>query len=272
MEMSSQSIKSYVISLETAQQRREHITREFSDKGITFEFFDALFPSPRLDEEINKLLPNLSLQNNLTVGEKACFMSHISLWKKCLDNNLDYIAIFEDDVFMGKNSDAFLSNDLWLKERFSVNDSYIIHLETFVFPSKYKRSNIKSYYGRKFHIMSSMHFGAAGYIISRTAIEYLFKLFLSYTPSQLEPIDMLIFDRLLNDKNLAVYQLSPAICIQENRLYQTGLKFKSQLEDDRAKLLQAIKKDKKARNIFSKIGRELFRLKRRITHRKIKFI
>lgn len=270
--MSIQSIKNYVISLETAQQRREHITQEFSDKGINFEFFDALFPSPKLDEEINRLLPNLSLQDNLTIGEKACFMSHISLWKKCLDDNLDYIAIFEDDVFMGKNSDAFLSTDLWLKERFSENESYIIHLETFVFPSKYKRSNIKPYYGRKFHIMSSMHFGAAGYIISKSAIKYLFKLFLSYKPSQLEPIDMLIFERLLNDKNLVVYQLSPAICIQENRLYQTGLKLKSQLEDDRAKLLKTIKKDRKAKNIFSKVGRELFRLKRRVTHKKIKFI
>lgn len=62
MEMSSQSIKSYVISLETAQQRREHITQEFSDKVdkvIVSKFLDIFSPSEIMDETVNELMPAL---------------------------------------------------------------------------------------------------------------------------------------------------------------------------------------------------------------------
>lgn len=62
MEMSSQSIKSYVISLETAQQRRDNITREFSDKVdkvIVSKFFDIFSPSEIMDETVNELMPAL---------------------------------------------------------------------------------------------------------------------------------------------------------------------------------------------------------------------
>lgn len=60
--MSSQSIKSYVISLETAQQRRDNITREFSDKVdkvIVSKFFDIFSPSEIMDETVNELMPAL---------------------------------------------------------------------------------------------------------------------------------------------------------------------------------------------------------------------
>lgn len=264
-------MKNYVISLPNATLRRKHINKEFSEKGVDFEFFDAFSPSEKLNATIADILPNLSLQKNLTEGEKACFMSHIFLWKKCIDENLDFIAIFEDDIFLGENSQEFLSNSDWLKTRFSTQNNYIIHLETYLFPSRYEKSNILKYYNRNFHIMKSMHFGAAGYIISKSATNYLLNLLLTYSVEQLEPIDMIIFHRLLDDNNLHVYQIDPAIVIQEDRLFDKNeIKLISQLEKDRAILLEKIKQNKNS-GFLHKINRELFRLKRRITHRKIRF-
>lgn len=263
-------MKNYVISLPNATLRRKHICKEFTDKGITFEFFDAFSPSEELNNAIKNLLPNLSLQQNLTQGEKACFISHISLWKKCIDEKLDYITIFEDDVFLGENCHKFLANDDWIKTRFT-QKPYIIHLETYLFPSRYEKSNISAYCNRDFYLMKSMHFGAAGYVISNSAAKYLLNLLSEYSAEQLEPIDMIIFHRLLNDSNFDVYQLDPAIIIQEDRLFnKTEIKLFSQLENDRSSLLKKFKKDKKT-GVFYKIQRELFRLKRKITHKKVKF-
>lgn len=62
MRMSNQSIKSYVISLETAQQRREHITREFSDKVdkvILSKSLDIFSSSEIMDETVNESMPAL---------------------------------------------------------------------------------------------------------------------------------------------------------------------------------------------------------------------
>lgn len=50
----------------------------------------------------------LNYNNNyLSQGELACLMSHILLWKKASDENLPYITIFEDDIYLGANANIF---------------------------------------------------------------------------------------------------------------------------------------------------------------------
>ncbi len=39
------------------------------------------------------------------------------LWKKCVDDNLAYISIFEDDILLGENAEQFLANDEWREGR-----------------------------------------------------------------------------------------------------------------------------------------------------------
>ena len=84
----------YVISLTSADQRREHIKQEFAKKEVDFQFFDAITPEVAL-----VLVENMGLNYNndyLSQGELACLMSHVSLWKKVVDKNLPYIVIFEE--------------------------------------------------------------------------------------------------------------------------------------------------------------------------------
>lgn len=116
-------MKSYVISLRTAHDRREHIKAEFGKQSIHFEFFDAVTPDDI--ERISTQL-NIPLANNqrLSLGEKACFLSHVCLWQKMIDDDLEHIAIFEDDVYLGENATVFLKDD-WLNFPFD-----IIKLET----------------------------------------------------------------------------------------------------------------------------------------------
>ncbi len=57
-------------------------------------------------------------------------MSHAVLWKQALDEGLPYIAVFEDDVLLGKGAEKFLAEDAWLKERFDPDSAFIVRLET----------------------------------------------------------------------------------------------------------------------------------------------
>lgn len=103
--------KNVVISISTADKRRNHIIDQFGQKKIPFEFFDAFTPSDRLDVHLQRYLPNVEATSKLTAGEKGCLMSHFMLWKKCVDDNLAYISIFEDDILLGENAEKFLAND-----------------------------------------------------------------------------------------------------------------------------------------------------------------
>ncbi|NUG82314.1 glycosyltransferase family 25 protein, partial [Acinetobacter bereziniae] len=89
-------MKTFVISLSTAQERRKHILAEFTKQEVDFEFFDAITPA-----NINLVASQLGLiefTTGLHENEVACLLSHMILWKKAIDEQLDYIAIFEDDI------------------------------------------------------------------------------------------------------------------------------------------------------------------------------
>ncbi|MCT8793279.1 hypothetical protein KZ389_11030, partial [Glaesserella parasuis] len=108
--------------------------------------------------------------------------------------------------------------------------------------------------------------GTAGYIISKNAINYLLRLIKFLEAEDIKPIDQIIFNQLLSDQNLFIYQLSPAICIQELQLNKEESSLYSQIEEDRAK--RFITKPKEKMSILGKILKELDRYKNRDKRKK----
>ncbi|NUG81734.1 glycosyltransferase family 25 protein, partial [Acinetobacter bereziniae] len=105
-------MKSFVISLTSAEDRRVHIKEQFGNKDIPFSFFDAIEPM-QLDHQAQKI--GLAIQqNNLSQNELACLYSHISLWKKAVDEKMQAIAIFEDDIYLSAGAELFLKDSNWL--------------------------------------------------------------------------------------------------------------------------------------------------------------
>ena len=88
------NMKNFVISLKSASDRREHIINQFEGKGIPFNFFDAIEPS-QITSQAEKIGFTIR-QGDLTQNELACFLSHFSLWNKIVNENIGYMAIFED--------------------------------------------------------------------------------------------------------------------------------------------------------------------------------
>lgn len=238
--------RNFVISIKNAIERRNHILNTFTSKNIGFSFFDAFTPSEKLALYIEENLPNLLDCYRLSEGEKACLMSHFALWKKCVDENLDYICIFEDDIILGEQSEAFLSKDDWLYSRFNIKNNLLIHLETFFMPNRFsKKSSIPSYHNRDFIRLNSVQSGSAGYIISKQAAIATIKLLSEYKAIDLEPVDELLFNKFLKLQDWSIYQLSPAIVVQELQFNKDNSLFTSQLERERSHLKENQKKPKK---------------------------
>lgn len=228
--------KNFVISIPTADKRRNHIIQQFGQKKIPFEFFDAFIPSERLNDHLQRYLPNVDATPRLTMGEKGCLMSHFMLWKKCVDDDLDYVTLFEDDILLGENVEQFLAEDEWLKVRFNFQEIFVLRLETFLMPVKIeKQQGILPFQQREIDILKSKHFGTAGYVISHGAAKYLIEVFEKFSSEEIKPIDEIMFNQLIDISGYQVYQLNPAICVQELQLNQENSVLESGLQKERKK-------------------------------------
>ena len=256
-------MQNHVISLASAKERRAHIADTFGARGIPFQFFDALMPSEALEQAMAELVPGLSAHPYLSSVEKACFMSHVVLWKQALDEGLPYIAVFEDDVLLGEGAEQFLAEDAWLQERFDPDSAFIVRLETMFMHVLTSPSGVADYCGRAFPLLESEHWGTAGYIISKKAMRFFLQHFAMLQPEQIKPIDLMMFSDFFDKEGMPVYQVSPALCAQElhyTKFHNKSSVLGSLLEDERSKIPKQTHKDRTLKerliHALTKISRE----------------
>jgi len=216
-------MKTFVISLSKAKERRNHIVEEFAKQKVDFEFFDAITP-----ENIDIAISNLSLGgyvSELHKNEIGCLLSHMLLWKKAIDDQLDYIAIFEDDIYLGENAKDFLSDNAWIQKKCQV-----IKLEVFykTISVASKKSNLSAPDNRMLLLLREAHMGCGGYILTQSAAKKLLSFIVE--SKVLIPVDHFLFREC---PELKIYQLSPALCIQDMILTNGNTRFPSFLEEVR---------------------------------------
>lgn len=217
-------MKNIVISLKSAGDRRNHITNEFQNHNVSFEFFDAL--TPDVAKSYAKNLSKNFEESDLTGGELACMMSHVSIWKKIIDESIPYLAVFEDDVYLGADAEYLLNTTNWIKPTWN-----IIKIEAFS-KKVFLSSNYTKIAGCKRQItqLKGENLGTAGYIISKDAAQ----IYLNCIHNNvLLPLDEMMFDYFINHGNEPVYQMVPALCIQEMLLNKEAALLPSSLVKDR---------------------------------------
>ncbi len=277
-------LKNFVISMTSAEQRREHIRREFGKHNIAFEFFDAITPGDALDKTIAEFAPNLINVHSLSNGEKACFMSHVLLWQKCIEDNLPYIAIYEDDVVLGSDAQFFFNTDSWIKTLFpDHNEFFILRPETYLMkvglksyktiPVSITQPNYHSAHSTyELNKLTSKHYGTACYIISNTSAKFLLNLLQTLPSSAFNPVDHILFRNYLSLKELPVYQLNPALAIQEDIFCKDTSQLASDIKKDR-NITRRTQKEKLS--IFQKLIREIKKipaaLRKAFTYKIIEF-
>lgn len=245
-------MQSLVISLKTATERRQHIETQFGQQNIQYKFFDALTP-----DLAAPLAKEMQLNVNaefLSAGELACFMSHVSIWQKMVDENIPYLAIFEDDVYLGEQATVLLNEDQWIQQ-----DWNIIKLEAFADKVFLSQKSIDIAEGqRQIYQLKGKNLGTAGYVLSLQGA----KAYLKYIQSvQLIALDQLMFNDYIRQGQLQVHQMNPALCIQEMMLYpETKTVLSSDLLAERK---QRMKKYKKKG--WAKIQVELLRIFKQVS-------
>lgn len=242
-------MKKIVISLKSAEIRRLHIQSQFSKHHLDFSFFDAL--DPEQAKQAVGFLQLKYLENHITDSELACFMSHVMVWKQVVDENLDLVAIFEDDIYLGQEAHQFLSTDEWVNPKWQIIKieafSQFVKLGHSIHHLEHSQRAIRQLVGR--------HLGAAGYIITQNAAQFL----LDYITrsSLVEPLDHILFDECVSSNEIDIFQMTPALCIQSFLFDGSHSKFPSNLEDER---IIRRKHESKNRTLNKKLVREFKRI------------
>jgi len=169
-------MKCVVINLERAHDRRKRITQQFENLGIEFEFFVGIDGHALPKEEyfrygdLQSGLVNWEHPN--VPGLLGVWISHRQVWRNALDDGLDMIAVFEDDVTLAPNIEQLL-NDV---EVFA-GDRPMFDIISLDDRRPYRPFVSLADINHEFSIGLIRHgnVGASGYIITRSAIQHLLR-------------------------------------------------------------------------------------------------
>ncbi len=99
-------MKIFVVNLKTSVEKRKNMEEILNNLKLEYEFFDAINGSD-VDEESYKV--NLKWyepynHRHMTYGEIGCALSHYTIWKKIVDENISEAIILEDDVIINNTN------------------------------------------------------------------------------------------------------------------------------------------------------------------------
>ena len=112
----------YFINLDESKDRLEMMNKAAKKHNLNFKRFPAFHGKKiNIDDFIKK---NIITKFDEKPGDLGCGLSHIHLWKECVNNNHEYVLILEDDVILDDNF-----NTLFNKYYKQVPDDWdMIHL------------------------------------------------------------------------------------------------------------------------------------------------
>jgi glycosyl transferase, family 25 len=90
------SLSIIIINMDNQPARYQYVTNQLDSLGLTnYERFTAIDGSKMTQEDLDKLKLSSSY---LRKSELGCAASHLTIWKKILDEKRDWTLILEDDV------------------------------------------------------------------------------------------------------------------------------------------------------------------------------
>lgn len=244
-------MRQVVISLKQSSIRRQHIKKQFEMLNIDYEFFDAINKDRALST-CHDL--GLVFNNTLALGELGCLLSHILVWKQAMENNEPYVVVFEDDAIVSPNYPSFIKEKL--DELMGKYD--LLKLETMNYKVLLDEA-IDGFKDYKIQRLASHHVGTAGYVITSSLAKTIIDEIRNSRITK--PIDLYLFDAEAVGKR-DVFQIVPALVIQEDKINTDSLHLMSDLEKERRAFYNS--KNINSKNVkpnhIAKIKRETARL------------
>jgi len=96
-------MKIFVISLKKETQKRAIINNTLHMLGVNYEIYDAVDGRTDLEDirfNIYSKWHEPTYKINMTNGEIGCALSHLNIWKKIVDENIESAIILEDDFIV----------------------------------------------------------------------------------------------------------------------------------------------------------------------------
>jgi len=172
-------MKRFVINLKRRPERLVDFFKRCPYPKESFDViqaFDAKFPEQESRRE-RKMLSKFF--DRIQMGARGCSISHIRIWKKMVNENIEYAMIFEDDAMFNPNFLEFMDSFV-LPENFNVvyfggrfRPNFIVH------PNHMKLVNDKVYqHVHKNQWDNAIHERTThGYIITSKMAKFLISVF-----------------------------------------------------------------------------------------------
>jgi GR25 family glycosyltransferase involved in LPS biosynthesis len=223
----------YLINLDRHPERLAHMRKQLN--GAVFERISALDGSnePPTTKGLSRF-------------ELACLESHRLAWRQFLDGPEDHACFLEDDLHVWPSFGALTDSGSWVP-----SDAHSVKLDTYL--QKVELGEKRVAIGeRQIARLYSRHQSSAAYILTREgAVRYL-----ELTAGASAPADYALFPNHPRRLGLRIYQLCPAIAIQDHLLHSDhgGQAFETAMAaaDKRAKVCDT--------STVEKLGREGVRL------------
>lgn len=201
----------FVVNLETSTDRRKFISDQLDKLGIPFEIFPAVdgrkLPQAEVDAGYDSEGSVSFFGRELTRGEIGCSWSHLNIYRKMVEDNIEEAMILEDDVILCDELPEILSREPEFPEDWEL--MFLSHNNAV--SSVWDRQRL---FG-KYHIVRFVENPnwTSGYLIKLSGAK---KLLAAGFPIRM-PADWLTGNRLGIDVRL--YGIKP-VCIPQNKEFQ----------------------------------------------------
>ncbi|HEP0308093.1 TPA: glycosyltransferase family 25 protein, partial [Providencia rettgeri] len=98
----------FIINLKESSERRMKMQAQLDKTKLKYEFINAVNGKNLSDTELKKAThdyPNCML----TKGEIGCALSHLSIYKKMANENIEQALVLEDDAILPHNIEDIIS-------------------------------------------------------------------------------------------------------------------------------------------------------------------
>lgn len=246
-----QQIPIFVINMKKDTDRKKYMEQLSEEYGLFFKFIEAIdgknLNEKGISKAYNKEKSIRALGREMTKSEIGCALSHLSVYKQMIDQNIEIAIVFEDDIQIEKgftsimNTIKKLPSD-WELVLLGYHRGGVEHKKT-ISSSRYKRKITDKYTLVR---LIRLGLGSYGYLINLQGAKKLVK--------QLETIKKPIDNYTGSDTYVNLYAISPRVIGINNVLTE-----QSNLEIERNLIVDKYNKFNDKKKIKSKLVRELIR-------------
>lgn len=110
----------FIVNLDNAPARMKSMDKQCKDMDIAYQRISAVKGVDLSIDEVNieysKELNKKHFRYDLSLGEIGCYMSHRKIWRKMVEEKIEFAVVLEDDLIIQKNFSNMFSSINSLKD------------------------------------------------------------------------------------------------------------------------------------------------------------